>query len=57
MRLKNKKVKRIGVKLLGSNFDQVIVQGIADNVAIITSGNELLIDGNPVTISNNKGAN
>ena len=55
--VENKKVKRIGVKLLGSNFNQVIVQGIADNVAIITSGNELLIDGNPVTISNNKGAN
>lgn len=49
-------VKRIAVRLISSNFDKVLVQGVPDNAAIITSGNELLIDNMSVTIVSNKGA-
>ncbi|MGB1299467.1 MAG: efflux RND transporter periplasmic adaptor subunit, partial [Psychrobium sp.] len=52
----NNAVKRISVRLISSNFDKVLVQGVPDNAAVITSGNELLADDMPVTIVSNKGA-
>jgi RND family efflux transporter MFP subunit len=52
----NNQVKRISVNLLSSSFNQVVVQGVGDNNAIITSGNDLLIDGASVTIADSKGA-
>jgi RND family efflux transporter MFP subunit len=45
-------VKRIGVRLQSSSFDKVLVQGVPDNAAIITSGNDLLIENMPVSIVN-----
>ena len=52
----NNVVKRISVRLISSNFDQVLVQGVPDNAVIITSGNDLQVDDMPVTIVSNKGA-
>ena len=49
-------LKRISVRLISSNFDQVLVQGVPDNAAVITSGSDLLVDDMPVTIVSNKGA-
>ncbi|MCG7532302.1 efflux RND transporter periplasmic adaptor subunit [Psychrobium sp. MM17-31] len=52
----NNAVKRLSVRLISSNFDKVLVQGVPDNAAIITSGSELLADDMPVTVVSNKGA-
>lgn len=49
-------VKRIGIRLLSSSFDEVLVQGVPDNSAIITSGTDLLIENMSVTIVDKKGA-
>lgn len=55
--VENNKIKRYGINLLRTKFDQVIVQGVPENTAVISSGNELLIEGTSVSIDNNKGAN
>lgn len=52
----NNHIKRVAITLLKSGLDNVIVQGVDDNVAVITSGNELLIEGSTVSISEVQGA-
>jgi RND family efflux transporter MFP subunit len=53
----NNKVKRLAVELVQSSFEQVIVLGVPENTAIITSGVELLLDGMAVTIQAKQGEN
>lgn len=54
--VENKKVKRFSVNLLRTSFNQVIVQGVPHDTAVIISGNDLLIDGTSVNVKNNQGA-
>lgn len=51
----NNQVKRVAITLLRSGLDNVVVQGIDDNIAVITSGNELLIEGATVSIDKVQG--
>lgn len=51
------KVKRRPVKLINSSFNNVIVQGVTQNAAIIVSGNDLLIENQTVSVTKEKGAN
>lgn len=55
--VEQEKIKRFGVKLLKTDFNNVIVQGVPDGVQIIVSGNELLIEGTPVKAVQSKGVN
>jgi RND family efflux transporter MFP subunit len=51
------KVKRMPVKLINSTFNNVVVQGVPQNAAIIVSGNDLLIENQTVSVSKEKGTN
>lgn len=46
----NNTVKRIGVRLLSTGFESVLVQGVPENTAVITSGTDLLIENMSVNI-------
>lgn len=52
----NNQVKRVAITLLRSGLDNVVVQGIGDNIAVVTSGNELLVEGATVSINKVQGA-
>ncbi len=48
--VENGKAKRIGVKLLKTDLDTVVVQGVPDKSNIIVSGNDLLTEGTQVNV-------
>lgn len=49
------RIERVAIVLLNNGLDHVSVQGVGDNVAVIVSGNELLIEGSTVSITKAQG--
>lgn len=53
--VEQQKAKRIGVKLLKTSLDTVLVQGVPDKANIIVSGSELLTEGTEVKVVTSEG--
>ena len=53
--VEEQKAKRIGVTLIKTSLDTVLVQGVPDKANIIVSGNELLTEGTEVKVVTSEG--